>query len=94
MDPTIVLNERVDIVTLFRADGAERLVAIPWKMRRGGQETIFRKLGMRHPTARGRRMIHVFDMSDGANDYRLEFDAERLTWTLVSMVEGRSDGDQ
>ncbi len=33
-------------------------------------------------------MIHVFDMSDGTNDYRLEFDAERLTWTLVSMIPG------
>jgi hypothetical protein len=28
-------------------------------------------------------------MSDGTNDYRIEFDAEGLTWTLVSMVEGR-----
>jgi hypothetical protein len=33
-------------------------------------------------------MVHVFDMSDGTHDYRLEFDAERLTWTLVSMLAG------
>jgi hypothetical protein len=46
---------------------------------------------MRHPTVQGRRMIHVFDMSDGINDYRLEHDAERLTWTLVSMIEGNYD---
>jgi hypothetical protein len=44
---------------------------------------------MRHPTSKGKRMIHVFEMSDGTNDYRLELDAERLTWTLVSMLEGR-----
>jgi hypothetical protein len=29
-------------------------------------------------------------MSDGVNDYRLGFDAEMLTWTLVSILEGRS----
>ena len=88
MDPTIVLDERIDVVVLFRADGPGRLVAVPWKMKRGAREIVFRKLAMRHPTAQGRRMIHVFDMSDGVNDYRLEFDAERLTWRLVSMVEG------
>ena len=30
--------------------------------------------------------IHVFHVSDGANGYRLEFDAEALTWTLVAML--------
>jgi hypothetical protein len=35
-------------------------------------------------------MIHVFDVSDGSNDYRLEHDAERLTWTLVAMIPGGS----
>jgi len=47
---------------------------------------------MRRPTAKGKRMIHVFEMSDGINDYRIEFDAEDLTWTLVSIVKGRYVG--
>ncbi|MBC7512300.1 hypothetical protein H7142_01405 [Candidatus Saccharibacteria bacterium] len=44
---------------------------------------------MRHPTAQGKRMVHVFDVSDDMNDYRLEHDAERLTWTLVAMIPGQ-----
>jgi hypothetical protein len=28
-------------------------------------------------------MIHVFDVTDGGADYRLEFDSERLTWHLT-----------
>lgn len=48
----------------------------------------FTELGLRHPTSKGTRMIHVFDMSDGVNDYRLEFDAEGLTWTLAAIREG------
>ena len=89
MDPTIAINERVDMVTIFHANASERLLCIPWKMKFRNQEIVFTVFGLRHPTAKGKRMIHVFEMSDGVNDYRLEFDAEGLTWTLVSMVEGR-----
>jgi len=88
MDPIININERVDVVTIFRADVGEKELCMPWKMKYRKQEIIFTALGMRHPTAQGRRMIHVFEMSDGVNDYRLEFDAERLIWTLASMVAG------
>lgn len=89
MDPTISINERVAVVPIFHIDVAERLICIPWKMKYRSQEIVFTVFGMRHPTAKGKRMIHVFDVSDGINDYRIEFDAEHLTWTLVSMVEGR-----
>ena len=88
MDPTIKINERVDVVPIYYADAPERLICVPWKMRYRNEEIIFKIFGMRHPTVQGKRMIHVFDMSDGVNDYRLEHDAERLTWTLVSMIEG------
>ena len=88
MDPTIHINQMVDIVPIFRAHATELLVCVPWKMKYGIHEIVFTKFGMRHPTAKGKRMVHVFDMSDGANDYRIEFDAERLIWTLISMVEG------
>ena len=88
MDPTVYINQKVDIVPIFRAHATELMVCLPWKMKYGIHEIVFTKFGMRHPTAKGRRMIHVFDMSDGTNDYRIEFDAERLSWTLVSIVEG------
>lgn len=88
MDPTIVINERVDVVSIFNSVVRENCSCLPWKMKYKKQEIIFTKLAMRHPTAKGKRMIHIFDMSDGVNDYRLEFDAEILTWTLISMVPG------
>ena len=88
MDPTIHINQMVDIVPIFRAHATELMVCVPWKMKYGIHEIVFTKFGMRHPTTKGKRMVHVFDMSDGANDYRIEFDAERLSWTLISMVGG------
>lgn len=91
MDPTIEINERVDVIPAFYAGAAERLLCVPKKMRYRNREIDFTIFGMRHPTAKGRRMIHVFEMSDGVNDYRLEFDSEHLTWTLVNMIEGHHE---
>ncbi len=84
----IEINDRIEVITRFASRGDPAYMIMPVKMRWGGQEIVFTELGLRHPTIKGRRMIHVFDMSDGANDYRLEFDAEMLTWTLVTIIEG------
>lgn len=86
MDPTIQINERVDVVTVFRRQGDISSLCMPCKMRWRGQEIELTELALRHPTVQGKRMIHVFHVSDGANGYRLEFDAEMLTWTLVAMI--------
>jgi hypothetical protein len=29
----------------------------------------------------------VFDMTDGNDNYRIEFDAHQLTWTLISITD-------
>ena len=84
----IEFNERIEVVVSFRSKGDPAGLVMPAKMRWGQKEIIFTELGLRHPTHKGTRMIHVFDMSDGVNDYRLEFDAEMLTWTLVSTLSG------
>lgn len=54
-----------------------------WFRRASGREVTVTELGLRHPTSKGNRTVHVFDVTDGAADYRLEFDSERLTWTLT-----------
>jgi hypothetical protein len=89
MDPTVQINERIEVIATYHVLDNDRLICFPRKMKFRGQEIEFTVFGMRHPTSKGKRMIHVFEMSDGVNDYRIEFDAERLTWTLVNMLEGR-----
>ncbi len=89
MDPTIEINERVDVVTVFRRQGDISSLCMPCKMRWRGQEIALTELTLRHPTVQGKRMIHVFHVSDGTNGYRLEFDAERLSWTLIAMIAER-----
>ncbi len=89
MDPTIAINERVDVVTVFKRQGDIASLCMPYKMKWRGQEIEFTELALRHPTVAGKRMVHVFHVSDGANGYRLEFDSEMLTWTLIAMIGGR-----
>jgi hypothetical protein len=89
MNPITEVNVRVSVVSISHAEARDTVSYVPYKMKYQNREIVFTQLGMRHPTEKGKRMIHVFDVSDEANDYRLEFDAERLTWTLVSIMEGR-----
>jgi hypothetical protein len=90
MDPTQVINKRVEVAVFFRKDCDVSMLAYPVKMKYQNQEIRFTRLGLRHTTAKGKRMIHVFDVTDEVNDYRLEFDAEGLTWTLVAIIPGVS----
>jgi hypothetical protein len=88
MDPTLEINERVDVIATYNRRGDVSSLCVPCKMRWRGKVVDLVELALRHPTVAGKRMIHVFHVSDGANGYRLEFDAEALTWTLVCLISG------
>ena len=81
MDDSTELNELVDVVALFRPG---RTMCEPVKFRRpNGREVVITEIGLRHPRMHGQRMMHVFDVTDGGADYRLEVDDEQLTWRLT-----------
>lgn len=76
-----ILNEQIDVVALFRPG---RTMCEPIKFRRkNGREVVITEIGLRHPKTFGNRITHIFDVTDGGADYRLEFDAEQLTWRLT-----------
>lgn len=81
MNDEIFLNERVDILTVF-SDGLNPCRPIRFK-RPNRREIEVSEIGLVHPTSKGSRMVHIFDVTDGSTDYRLEFDAERLIWRLT-----------
>ena len=81
MNDETFLNEQVEVVAIFRPG---RTMCEPVKFRRAsGREVVVTEIGLRHPTMKGTRMVHVFDVTDGGADYRLEFDSEHLTWRLT-----------
>ncbi len=81
MNDELMLNEPVEVVALFRPG---RTMCEPVRFRRtSGREIEISEIGLRHPTLKGVRTVHIFDVTDGGTDYRLEFDSERLTWRLT-----------
>jgi hypothetical protein len=81
MDDELFLNERVEVIALF-SDGLD--ICRPARFRRqSGQVVEISEIGLRHPNQKGTRTMHIFDVTDGGADYRLEFDTERLTWYLT-----------
>lgn len=81
MDDETFLNEQVKVVTIF-GDGLNPCRPIKFR-RKNGREITITEIGLRHPSMQGRRMLHIFDVTDGMADYRLELDAERLIWHLT-----------
>jgi len=81
MNDELYVNERIDIIATF---GEGLNPCRPLKFRRpNGREIMVSEIGLRHLSVKGKRTLHIFDVTDGAADYRLEFDSERLTWHLT-----------
>jgi hypothetical protein len=81
MNDEIFLNERIVTVAVF-GEGLNPCRPIKFK-RPSGREVEVSEIGLCHPTTKGTRTLHVFDVTDGSADYRLEFDSQRLTWHLT-----------
>lgn len=81
MDDETFLNERIKVVATF---GEGLNPCRPLKFRRSsGREITITEIGLLHPSLQGKRLMHIFDVTDGMADYRIELDAERLTWRLT-----------
>lgn len=89
MENAIQINKDVNIVAFYFKNNARRLRCFPKRMEWNGKRVTFTETGLVHPTKKGERMIHVFDMTDGNADYRLEFDAANLRWTLVAITDSQ-----
>lgn len=81
MNDELFLNEQVKVVSVF-GNGLNPCQPLKFK-RKSGREVVVTEIGLRHPSMQGKRMLHIFDVTDGVADYRLEFDAERLIWHLT-----------
>lgn len=86
MEDGVLINKDVNIVAYYFQDRSQPK-CFPKRMEYDGKQVTFTETGLRHPTHKGQRMVHVFDMTDGSADYRLEFDAESLSWKLVYVAD-------
>lgn len=90
MSPVVEINKIVDVTVSFRRRSSLDRV-MPTQMSYHGRDIHFAQLGLCHTVRRGQALCYIFDMSDGLNDYSLEFNTATLAWTLLSIIAG---GDQ
>ena len=86
MNNELLVNKDVSVVACY-SNNANQPNCFPRRMRYGGKIIEFSEIGLRHPTQKGQRMVHVFDMTDGQADYRLEFDGASLRWKLIYVAD-------
>jgi hypothetical protein len=87
MENVNIINKEVNVVAYYFHSKGMRLRCYPKVMEYNGRRVAFTETGLRHPTRKGMRSIHVFDMTDGNDNYRIEFDAHQLIWTLISITD-------
>jgi hypothetical protein len=79
------INKEVDVTALYFG-GKSELKSFPRRIAYDNREITFLESGMRYLVQKGNRMIQLFDMSDGIRQYRLQFDPQAFTWTLLRIT--------
>lgn len=87
MQNNVKMDKAVNVVAFYFKNAGQRLKCFPKRMEYEGRRIEFTETGLRHPVQKGKSLVHVFDMSDGNADYRLEFDAQNLDWKLISIAD-------
>jgi hypothetical protein len=82
----VSVNKEVAITAVYFRNNAQ-LKSFPKRMEFDGQEYTFLESGIRYLIEKGQNLIQLFDMTDGASDYRLKFDTNQSTWTLVNISD-------
>jgi hypothetical protein len=83
MKNRIAIEQEVNVPELYFKNQSG-LASFPRRMEFDGREYTFMD-GLRYLVHRGQQLVQVFDMTDGARDYRLQFDNHAHSWTLVDM---------
>ena len=80
-----VIKEKVSVLLIY--DRCKNLV-MPQKMKWQGRSYIFSRVAFHHTVHEGKKLLHIFSVSDGNMDFRLSLDTESLFWTLEEVSDG------
>lgn len=83
-ESTQTLNKEV-IVNALSFKGRGQLRSFPKQITIDSEEITFVESGMRYLLQKGQSVVQLFDMSDGHKNYRLQFDSQNFTWTLLNI---------
>lgn len=79
------INKEVNVTAWYFRNKHQRLTSFPKRMEYNEREYTFGE-GLRFLIQKGKQAVQLFDMTDGDNNYRLQFDNQQQKWTLVSIT--------
>ena len=91
MENRIAVNKEVSVTAMYFRR-REQLKTFPKRMEFDGREYTFVESGLQYLIQKGQRVVRFFDMTDGTANYRLKYDGEQYTWTLVSITNNSRAG--
>lgn len=82
----LIVNKEVTVTSLYFRPGRD-IKGYPKRMEYEGREYTFLESGLRCLIKKGQQLFEIFEMTDGAWNYRLKFDTGAHIWTLIGMSE-------
>jgi hypothetical protein len=76
------INKEVCVNAMFFS-GKGNFKSFPKEITYNNKQVTFIESGMRYLLQKGQKVVQLFDMSDGHQNYRLQFDTQNFTWTLL-----------
>ncbi len=78
------INKEVNVNSVYFS-GKHNFKSFPREITYDNEQVTFIESGMRYVLQKGQKIIQLFDMSDGHNNYRLSFDSQDYTWRLLKI---------
>jgi hypothetical protein len=75
------LDEKAEVLAIFRRNQLHNCQ--PLKFRLKNREIEIAEIGLVYPIYKKGVLTHIFDVTDGSADYRLELNTKLLTWKVT-----------
>jgi len=82
------INEKISVITVFNQETG---LVMPKKIHWRNRDYLIKNLAYYHRVHQGKKIIHVFNVTDGNLDFRLSLDGENLHWTLEEIYDRSND---
>jgi hypothetical protein len=77
---TYILNESINVTGYYFKKGR----GFPSRIQYGNKELSFDQGGLRCLVKKGQEFFEIFNMTDGRDQYRLKFEPDARSWTLLT----------
>lgn len=75
------LNEKANVICVFRRDQLHPCQPVRFEFKK--REITVKEIGLVYPIHKKGVLTHIFELTDGQADFRLELNTASLTWRVT-----------